>query len=190
MLVYDSRQDGKPVAEINPPAGKKRDCWAVKFAHDIGGERSVCAGFDSGELLMVDLRTMRVHWSDKLASGICSLSVSDRSSDSPLLAVSGLDGLAQVYDIVNKQPTARAAIAAAPLPAGTAARKPITRWRTQFAPKDPDTLLFFNSDGAADISSRKKDAPVWPAMARFQISKQAVSSFDCRYARAASQYRR
>ena len=74
VKVWDIRQKD-PVVEISPSEGEhKRDCWTVAFGNSFNDEsRSVCAGYDNGDLKMFDLRTLSLQWETHLPNGVCSL---------------------------------------------------------------------------------------------------------------------
>lgn len=72
VKVWDTRQEGKPVANMSPAEGEDhRDCWTVAFGNAyMESERSVCAGYDNGDIKLFDLRTMSVRWEDNLKNGV------------------------------------------------------------------------------------------------------------------------
>lgn len=72
VKVWDPRQRGKAVANIQPAQGEmKRDCWAVAFGNSFNdAERIVVAGYDNGDIKMFDLRTMSLRWECNLKNGV------------------------------------------------------------------------------------------------------------------------
>lgn len=72
VKVWDPRQRGKPVANMQPMAGEsKRDCWTVAFGNSFNdSERIIVAGYDNGDLKMFDLRTMSLRWECNLKNGV------------------------------------------------------------------------------------------------------------------------
>ncbi|GBP58619.1 WD repeat-containing protein 92 [Eumeta japonica] len=94
VKVWDPRQRGKPVANMQPVTGEtKRDCWGVAFGNSYNdAERIVVAGYDNGDLKMFDLRTMSLRWECNLKNGVCHQSVA-ALHHSWTSATSGLRGL-------------------------------------------------------------------------------------------------
>ncbi|KAI8425267.1 hypothetical protein MSG28_007055 [Choristoneura fumiferana] len=72
VKVWDPRQRGKPVANMQPVKGEtRRDCWTVNFGNSFNdAERIVTAGYDNGDLKMFDLRTMSLRWECNLKNGL------------------------------------------------------------------------------------------------------------------------
>lgn len=63
VRVWDPRQHD-PVAAICPVReGAGRDCWTVAFggAYD-DAERCIAAGYDNGDVKLLDLRTNKIRW--------------------------------------------------------------------------------------------------------------------------------
>ncbi|KAI5632429.1 WD repeat-containing protein 92 [Phthorimaea operculella] len=97
VKVWDPRQRGKPVANMQPANGEsKRDCWTVAFGNSFNdSERIVCAGYDNGDLKMFDLRTMSLRWECNLKNG-----------DIPMnkLVATTLEGKFHVFDVRTQNP--------------------------------------------------------------------------------------
>lgn len=63
VRVWDVRQ-AQPVASLVPNAASQaRDCWTVAFGGSYNDdERCVCAGYDNGDIKLLDLRVNKVRW--------------------------------------------------------------------------------------------------------------------------------
>ncbi|CAH2983172.1 unnamed protein product [Chilo suppressalis] len=72
VKVWDPRQRGKPVANMQPAKGEtRRDCWTVAFGNSFNdAERIIVAGYDNGDMKMFDLRTMSLRWECNLKNGV------------------------------------------------------------------------------------------------------------------------
>ena len=72
--MWDPRQRDTPVACMEPAEGEtRRDCWCVGFGNSYSDtERSVCAGYDNGDIKMFDLRTMTQRWETNIKNGVSS----------------------------------------------------------------------------------------------------------------------
>ena len=70
--MWDPRQRDTPVACMEPAEGEtRRDCWCVTFGNSYSDtERSVCAGYDNGDIKMFDLRTMTQRWETNIKNGV------------------------------------------------------------------------------------------------------------------------
>ena len=77
VKVWDPRQRDTPVACMEPAEGEtRRDCWCVAFGNSYSDtERSVCAGYDNGDIKMFDLRTMTQRWETNIKNGVSRLAM-------------------------------------------------------------------------------------------------------------------
>lgn len=108
IKVWDPRQG---VAVVSISAVKKedggsgaRDCWAVNFAdgsnHD---DRVVCAGFDNGDIKVIDLRVQKERWGHNVGIGICKLSCDKRYTKTNRLVAGTVDGSVHIFDMNKNQ---------------------------------------------------------------------------------------
>ena len=75
--VWDPRQRERPVASMEPdPGAPARDCWAVAFgdAH-TANDRVVAAGYDNGDVKLLDLTAGKIRWETNVNNGVCGLEV-------------------------------------------------------------------------------------------------------------------
>jgi len=100
VRVFDPRQQ-EAVAEVCPETGSIRpDCWAVA----MGGctsptQRYVVAGFDNGDIILLDLRTQKVSWRTNLKHGVCGLEFDRMSIHMNKLVATTLGGKMVVFDM-------------------------------------------------------------------------------------------
>ena len=103
VKIWDPRQEGSPVACISPTDADlsgKRDCWAVSFGDSYNSEeRAVCAGYDNGDVKMIDLRNMSQRWETNVKNGVCDIEFDRKDIKMNKLAVSTLEGGLHVFDL-------------------------------------------------------------------------------------------
>jgi WD40 repeat protein len=71
VRVWDLRQTS-PVASLEPaPGSQARDCWSVAFGGSYNDEeRCICAGYDNGDVKLLDLRMNKVRWETNVKNGV------------------------------------------------------------------------------------------------------------------------
>ena len=105
VKIWDPRQASDPVVDISPQYSKRnesgtRDCWAVTFGDSFSNdERSICAGYDNGDLKLFDLRKLAVVWETTLSNGICSIEFDRKDIKKNKLAITTLEGGLRCYDM-------------------------------------------------------------------------------------------
>ncbi|KAG5677388.1 hypothetical protein PVAND_007151 [Polypedilum vanderplanki] len=113
VKVFDPRQKDEPVACMSASAASNddtvkdiRDCWAVTFGDSYNNvERSVCAGYDNGDIKLFDLRKMALRWETTCKNGICSLEFDRKDIKMNKLVATTLEGGVFVYDMRTEHPT-------------------------------------------------------------------------------------
>ncbi|XP_059607500.1 dynein axonemal assembly factor 10 [Phlebotomus argentipes] len=106
VKVWDTRQKDSPVACVsgNSDSGG-RDCWAVAFGNSFNNsDRCVVAGYDNGDLKMIDLRKMLQRWETNLGNGVCGVEFDRNDIEMNKLAVTTLEGGLFVYDVRTQHP--------------------------------------------------------------------------------------
>lgn len=103
VKVWDLRQKDSPVAHISGigdgPA-QKRDCWAVGFGNSFNSvERSVVAGYDNGDVKLIDLRIMKEQWTTNVKNGVCGVEFDRKDINMNKLVVTTLEGGLHVFDM-------------------------------------------------------------------------------------------
>lgn len=90
----------------NDSSKDKRDCWAVTFGDSHNNsDRSVCSGYDNGDIKLFDLRKMALRWETTCKNGICSLEFDRKDIQMNKLAATTLEGGLYVYDMRTEHPT-------------------------------------------------------------------------------------
>lgn len=108
IKVWDPRQ-GVAVVCISPVRKEDggsgyRDCWTVNFADGTNqNDRVVCAGFDNGDIKVIDLRILKERWGCNVSSGICKLSCDKKCEKSNRLVAGTVDGSVHLFDMNKNQ---------------------------------------------------------------------------------------
>ncbi|CAL4131827.1 unnamed protein product, partial [Meganyctiphanes norvegica] len=101
VKVWDPRQRDRPVVTIEPKEGEqKRDCWTVAFgnAHNAD-DRTLCAGFDNGDIKMFDLRMMALKWETNVKNGVCSIDFDRKDIIMNKLVATTLESKIHIFDL-------------------------------------------------------------------------------------------
>mmetsp|Transcript_32664 Transcript_32664/g.44859 ORF Transcript_32664/g.44859 Transcript_32664/m.44859 type:complete len:343 (-) Transcript_32664:44-1072(-) len=84
--IWDPRQNS-PVSSfaINRSGvmgSKPSDCWSVSFGTSINkSDRSVCVGYDNGDIRLFDLRRNTLRWTANVLDGVCCLQFQNKFSE-------------------------------------------------------------------------------------------------------------
>ena len=101
VKVWDPRMSD-PVATIGPFRGNA-DCWTVSFGNTVHeSDKVIVAGYDNGDLKMVDLRTMNIRWEANVKNGVCHVSFDRKDIPMNKLAVTCLQGDVFLYEMRTK----------------------------------------------------------------------------------------
>ncbi|PRP78373.1 serine C-palmitoyltransferase subunit [Planoprotostelium fungivorum] len=104
VRVWDPRQKDC-VIDLEIPSGSKRqDCWAVSFGNSTGGNRTIAAGFDNGDLKLFDMRNLCTSYATNLGKGICSIEFDRPDIDMNKMTVSTMNASFRVYDLRTQHP--------------------------------------------------------------------------------------
>lgn len=106
VKIWDPREK-LPVAKMETAIGAtKRDCWTVAFGNAYNSEeRIVCAGYDNGDIKMLDLRAMALRWETNVSNGVCSLEFDRRDIKMNKLIATTIESHFYVFDIKVQHPT-------------------------------------------------------------------------------------
>ncbi len=101
VKVWDPRQKEDPVACIEPVETEtKRDAWSVCFGNAYSShERSVCSGYDNGDIKLFDLRNMCLKWETNVKNGVCCLEFDRKDIIMNKLIATTLESKIHVYDM-------------------------------------------------------------------------------------------
>eukprot|EP01006_Ploeotia_vitrea_P017340 TRINITY_DN48441_c0_g1_i1.p1 TRINITY_DN48441_c0_g1~~TRINITY_DN48441_c0_g1_i1.p1 ORF type:complete len:359 (+),score=19.25 TRINITY_DN48441_c0_g1_i1:42-1118(+) len=106
VKVWDSRQPQKAITVLAPTSKDNvRDCWAVSLGNSFNQlDRCVCAGYDSGDIKLFDLRTNKMLWQTCISNGICGMSLDRQDCEMNKLMLATLEGRVRVYDMRTYNP--------------------------------------------------------------------------------------
>lgn len=106
VKVWDLRVSD-PVCVLEPEAGARgRDCWAVAFGNSYNdSERCVAAGYDNGDVKLLDLRTTRLRWETNVSNGVVGLQFDRKDIEMNKLIVTSLESQYRVFDLRTQHPT-------------------------------------------------------------------------------------
>jgi WD40 repeat protein len=104
VKIWDTRQRDVPVAQLNPAPGTARDCWAVAFGNSFGDDRVVAAGYDNGDVKLLDLRTGTLRWETNVKNGVCSLQFDRADIEMNKLVVTTLESRFYLFDMRTFHP--------------------------------------------------------------------------------------
>ncbi|XP_055608058.1 dynein axonemal assembly factor 10 [Uranotaenia lowii] len=108
VKVWDPRQNAVPVAHISASGegpAEKRDCWAVGFGNSFNSsERFVVAGYDNGDVKLIDLKMMKEQWTTNVKNGVCGVEFDRKDIQMNKLVVSTLEGGLHVFDMRTQHP--------------------------------------------------------------------------------------
>jgi WD40 repeat protein len=101
--VWDTRVPNA-VLTIKPPCGDA-DCWSVCFGDAYNSsDRCIVAGYDTGHIRMLDLRTVSMRWETKVNRGICHLSFDRQDIPMNKLHAACLEGYLYTFDMRTQHP--------------------------------------------------------------------------------------
>lgn len=99
VKIWDPRQN-IPVSCITSSDKNKRECWAVCFGNSFDDHhRSVCAGYDNGDIKMLDLTTQRIIWETNVGNGVCGLEFDRKDIQQNKLISTTLESSFQIFDL-------------------------------------------------------------------------------------------
>ncbi len=144
VRVWDVRQKDAPVASLEPGQGQqRRDCWTVAFgnAHNAS-ERMLVAGYDNGDVKILDLRMNSLVWETNVGNGVCGAEFDRRDIQANKLAVTTLGNNFIVYDMrtYNEKHGGYASVT-------TEAHKS-TVWLARHLPQNRDVWMTAGGNGA------------------------------------------
>ncbi|KAL0212453.1 hypothetical protein RCL1_006079 [Eukaryota sp. TZLM3-RCL] len=152
VRVWDIRQGSGPVVEVGPSeASQKRECWSVCFggaSSDV--DRTITAGFDNGDVKMIDLKMGKLSWQVNVGGGVVSMDFDSIGGPLNKLGVSNLDGNLNIYDLkyFNEKRG---------YPSVKTRAHNGTVWRTKFVPTKKD--LCVTTGGAGEVKLWKYTYP-------------------------------
>lgn len=151
VRVWDPRQR-EPVAALEPAEGEKaRDCWAVAFGNSFNDdERVVAAGYDNGDVKVLDLRMRSLLWEANVGNGVVGLEFDRRDIPLNKMAVTGLESAFRVYDMRTRHDEEGYAHV------DQSAHKS-TVWGARFLPQNRD--VFMTAGGNGSVAAWRYEYP-------------------------------
>merc|ERR1719384_1590776 len=103
VKLWDPRTD-KSVAEMRPSNNdKSRDCWSVCFGNSYNAQnRMIAAGYDNGDVKILDLRTNKIHFETNVNNGVCCVEFDRKDIKLNKLIVTSLESQYRIYDMKTK----------------------------------------------------------------------------------------
>lgn len=186
--VWDPRQRDTPVASMKPDDGAAvRDCWCVTFgdAHSADS-RVVAAGYDNGDVKLLDLVAGKVRWETNAANGVCGIEFDRKDIEMNKLVVTTLESRYRLYDMRTHHPVHGYSFLSQEAHQSTV-------WAVRHLPQNRDVFMTAGGNGSLELwkysypiarSIKERDGHhkgVLGTVAQLQsktLSTQPVSSFD------------
>lgn len=147
--VWDPRT-GAAVVTVEP-SSSGADCWAVCFGNaSTGEERCIVAGYDTGDVKLLDLKTTSVKWETTVSSGVCHLSFDRKDIAMNKLSVSSLEGQVNVFDMRTHNPKSGFAACSASIGKSTL-------WGCNYLPQNREVMSL--TDGCGNLMLYKYSYP-------------------------------
>jgi len=146
VKVWDPRQKDAPVASLEPKnAEVARDCWSVCFGNSFNNdERSVCAGYDNGDIKLYDLRTNQIRWERNIRNGICSIEFDRKDIRMNKLVCATLESQFTVFDMRTYHPKEGFASMAEKAHGSTV-------WVCKHLPQNRDVFMTGGGNGSVNV---------------------------------------
>ncbi|KAK9804057.1 hypothetical protein WJX73_000030 [Symbiochloris irregularis] len=147
VRVWDARQQDAPVVAFEPDSGSQvRECWSVAFgnAHEQD-ERSVLAGFDNGDVKLLDLRMGKQRWTTNLRNGVCSVAFDRRGIKENKFVAACLESRFHVFDARTQHPEQGFASVESTVAQGA------TLWGAAHSPHNRELFMVSAGDGSLHL---------------------------------------
>jgi len=186
--VWDPRQRDKPVASMEPEEGSVvRDCWAVSFgdAHSAD-DRVVCAGYDNGDVKLLDLVAGKIRWETNVSNGVCGVEFDRKDIAMNKLVITTLESRYRLYDMRTYHPVHGYSF----LSQGA---HESTVWACRHLPQNRDIFMTCGGNGSLELwkysyptqrKIKEKDGHDKGVLGQIQLlqkktfSTQPIASFD------------
>lgn len=105
VRVWDPRVR-EPVLSVEPKEGEAaRDCWTVTFGDSFDDDhRSLCAGYDNGDVKLFDLRTSTLRWETNVGNGVVCCEFDRKDIEMNKLVVTTLESKFRLFDMRTHHP--------------------------------------------------------------------------------------
>lgn len=154
VKVWDPRTS-EPVASLEPASGQStRDCWSVCFGNSHSDQdRCVAAGYDNGDIKLLDLRMNKLRWEANIKNGIVGLSFDRKDIKMNKLVVTSLESSFRVFDMRTQASDGFASM----VEKQGDKKKKATVWIASHTPQNRD--LFMTCSGNGTLSMYKYNYP-------------------------------
>mmetsp|Transcript_5286 Transcript_5286/g.10103 ORF Transcript_5286/g.10103 Transcript_5286/m.10103 type:complete len:358 (-) Transcript_5286:33-1106(-) len=145
VKVWDPRIS-EPVASLEPAPGQtKRDCWAVTFGNSYDDEeRCVCAGYDNGDIKLLDLRMNKIRWETNIKNGIVGLQFDRKDIKMNKLVATSLESSFYLFDMRTMHPEEGYAYM-------TVKAHKSTVWHARHTPQNRDVFMTTGGNGTLNL---------------------------------------
>ena len=144
--VWDPRQKDRPVASMEPEEGAPvRDCWSVAFgdAH-TANDRLVAAGYDNGDVKLLDLVAGKVRWETNVSNGVCGLEFDRKDIAINKLVMTTLESRFRLYDMRTFHPVHGYSFLSQPAHESTV-------WACKHLPQNRDVFMTCGGNGSLEL---------------------------------------
>ena len=144
--VWDPRQRDRPVASMSPQEGEPvRDCWSVSFgdAHSTAS-RLVAAGYDNGDVKVLDLAAGKMRWETNVANGVCGVEFDRKDIEMNKLVVTTLESRYRLYDMRTFHPVHGYSFL-------SQAAHESTVWAPRHLPQNRDVFMTTGGNGSLEL---------------------------------------
>merc|ERR1719384_1076513 len=103
VKLWDPRTN-ESVAQIKPAkTDKARDCWSVSFGNSYNAQnRMIAAGYDNGDVKILDLRTNKVYYETNVRNGVCCIEFDRNNIKLNKMIVTSLESQYRVFEMKHK----------------------------------------------------------------------------------------
>lgn len=142
--------------------GDGRDCWTVSFGDSYNAQhRMVAAGYDNGDIKILDLRTNKMYFETNVKNGVCSVQFDRNDIKINKLIVTTLESQYRVYDLKTKHISEGFPFLTVDALSNTntanidnkKGSRGTTIWRVRHLPQNRDVWVTTSGNGAASIWS-------------------------------------
>lgn len=193
VKIWDLRQKNSPVITIcTTNSNLSRECWCVAFGNSFDTmKRVVTAGYDNGDIKVLDLRNSNVIWEENLKNGICSLEFNRKSTPMNKLVATTLEGGLYTFNVKSfscgqssdvKKETINKMIHLS----NTDLKTKSTVWLAKHIPQQSNNFVTASGEGRLqlwqyDYTNDQKSAPVVKLCSSSIVSSQPIVCLDWSY---------
>ena len=144
--VWDPRQPDKPVASMEPEEGAPvRDCWSVTFgdAHSAD-DRCVAAGYDNGDVKLLDLVAGKIRWETNVSNGVCGVEFDRKDIAMNKLVITTLEARYRLYDMRTCHPVSGYSFLSQGAHGSTV-------WACRHLPQNRDVFMTCGGNGSLEL---------------------------------------